>query len=180
MRKRFLFLAVVLALVFSSCEKDDICEAATITTPRLVLTFYDINNPSVVKNVSQLKVVGEGMTEGIIFSTTAIGDSKYVTNASTIAIPLKVDQDVTTYNLIFNSGNTNPALVFTDKIQINYSRLNSFVSRACGYKTTFTLKPNNPIVHSALPTSTSKWIQYISVEKSNIENENETHLKLFF
>lgn len=62
MKKRILVVVVLLSVFFSGCEKDDICDAATITTPRLVLTFYDINNPSVVKNVSQLKVVGEGMT----------------------------------------------------------------------------------------------------------------------
>lgn len=180
MKKAILIVVVFWSVFFSGCEKDDICDANTITTPRLVLTFYDINNPTVVKNVKQLKVIGEGMTEGIIFSATTTDDSKYITNGSTISIPLKIDQDVTTYNLIFNSGNTNPALVFTDKIKINYTRTNVFVSRACGYKTNFTLKPTNPIIHTPVPATTGKWIQYISVEKSNIENENETHLKLFF
>ncbi len=180
MKKVVLIVVILLSVFFSSCEKDDICDANTITTPRLVLTFYDINNPSVLKNVSQLKVVGEGMTEGIVFSPTAVGEAKYLTSGSTIAIPLKVDQDITTYNLIFNSGNTNPALVFTDKIQVNYTRTNVFVSRACGYKTNFSLKPINHIIHNAVPSNNGKWIQYISVEKSNIENENETHLKLFF
>ena len=180
MKKVILLVVVLLSVFLSGCEKDDICDANTATTPRLVLTFYDINNPSVVKTVTKLKVVGEGMTDGIVFSPTAVGDAKYLTSGSTISIPLKVDQDVTTYNLTFNSGNTNPALVFTDKIQINYTRTNVFVSRACGYKTIFTLKPTNPIVHTAVPTTTDKWMQYISVEKSNIENENETHLKIFF
>jgi hypothetical protein len=180
MKKGIFLLVVFVSIFFSSCEKDDICDANTVTTPRLVLSFYDINNPSVLKSVTKLKVIGEGMTEGIIFSPTAVGDLKYVTSGSTIAIPLKVDQDVTTYNLVFNSGNTNPTLVFTDKIQINYTRTNVFVSRACGYKTIFTLKPTNPIIHTAVPTTADKWMQYISVEKSNIENENETHLKIFF
>lgn len=180
MKKGILLLVVFVSVFFSSCEKDDICDANTATTPRLVLSFYDINNPSVLKTVTKLKVIGEGMTEGIVFSPTATGDLKYVTSGSTISIPLKVDQDVTTYNLIFNSGNTNPALVFTDKIQINYTRTTVFVSRACGYKTNFILKPTNPIIHTAEPNSSAKWMQYISVEKSNIENENETHLKLFF
>jgi len=180
MKKGILLLVALVSVFFSSCEKDDICDANTVTTPRLVLTFYDINNPSVLKNVNQLKVVGEGMTEGIVFSATAIGDSKYVTNANTISLPLKVDQDVSTYTLIFNYGNSNPNVVFTDKIQINYSRINSFVSRACGFKTNFILRPNNPIIHTAVPSTSGKWIQYISVEKTNIENENETHLKLFF
>lgn len=180
MKKGILLLVVFVSVFFSSCEKDDICDANTATTPRLVLSFYDINNPSVLKTVTKLKVIGEGMTEGIVFSPTATGDLKYVTSGSTISIPLKVDQDVTTYNLVFNSGNTNPALVFTDKIQINYTRTTVFVSRACGYKTNFILKPTNPIIHTAEPNSSAKWMQYISVEKSNIENENETHLKLFF
>lgn len=180
MKKRIFLLVAFVSVFFSSCEKDDICDANTVTTPRLVLTFYDINNPSVLKNVNQLKVVGEGMTEGIVFSLTAIGDSKYVTNANTISLPLKVDQDVSTYTLIFNSGNSNPARVFTDKIQINYTRNNLFVSRACGFKTNFSLRPTNPIIHTAVPTNNSKWIQYISVEKTTIDNENETHLKLFF
>lgn len=180
MKKGILLLVALVSVFFSSCEKDDICDANTATTPRLVLTFYDINNPSVVKTVTKLKVVGEGMTEGIVFNPTATGDLKYITSGSTISIPLKVDQDVTTYNLIFNYGNANPILTFTDKIQINYTRTNVFVSRACGYKTIFKLQATNPIVHSAVPTTTDKWMQYISVEKSNIENENETHLKIFF
>jgi hypothetical protein len=180
MKKVILLVIVLLSVFFSGCEKDDICDANTVTTPRLVLTFYDINNPSVLKTVSRLKVVGEGMTDGIVFAPTATGEAKYLTSGNKISIPLKVDQDETTYNLTFNSGNSNPALVFTDKIQINYTRTNVFVSRACGYKTIFALKPTNPIIHTAVPTSSAKWMQYISVEKSNIENENETHLKLFF
>jgi hypothetical protein len=180
MKKVILLVVVLLSVFFSGCEKDDICDANTITTPRLVLTFYDINNPSVLKTVSRLKVEGEGMTDGIVFAPSATGEAKYLTSGSKVSIPLKVDQDVTTYNLTFNSGNSNPALVFTDKIEINYTRTTLFVSRACGYKTNFTLKPTNPIVHTPVPTTTGKWMQYISVEKSNIENENETHLKIFF
>jgi hypothetical protein len=180
MKKRILLLVVFVCVFFSSCEKDDICDGNTITTPRLVLSFYDINNPSVLKTVTRLKVIGEGMTDGIVFAPTATGEAKYLISGSKISIPLKVDQDVTTYNLTFNSGNSNPALVFTDKIQINYTRTNVFVSRACGYKTIFTLKPTNPIIHTAEPNNAAKWLQYFSVEKSNIENENETHLKLFF
>jgi hypothetical protein len=90
MKKGIFLLVAFVSVFFSGCEKDDICDANTVTTPRLVLTFYDINNPSVVKNVTQLKVVGEGMSEGIIFNPTAIGNAKYLTSGSTISIPLKV------------------------------------------------------------------------------------------
>ncbi len=178
--KKIILLVLVVVFAFSGCEKDDICAANTATTPRLVLSFYDISNSTVLKNVTRLKVVGEGMTEGIIFNASATGESKYLTSGSTISIPLKTDEDTTTYSFTFNSGNANPDLIFVDNVTINYTRNTIYVSRACGYKTIFTLNPTNAIVHTAEPVSSETWIQYISVEKTNIENENETHLKIFF
>ena len=61
--------------------------------------------------MTNLKVIGEGMTDGIIFNPTATGDSKYLTNGNTISIPLKTNDDTTTYTFTLNSGNPNPALV---------------------------------------------------------------------
>jgi hypothetical protein len=176
MRKIYL-LVLALALFFSSCEKDDICDANTATTPRLVIQFYDFANPSVLKNVTNLKVVGAGMTDGIIFNTTATGESKFLTSGSKISIPLKTNDITTSYTLTLNSGNSNPALVNVDDIKFYYTENDIFVSRACGFKTIFTLNPTNPYTHTI---AADKWIKYISVEKSNIENENETHLKIFF
>ena len=177
--KKIVLLVLAVAFSFSSCEKDDICDANTPTTPRLVLSFYDINNPSTLQNVTKLKVVGEGMEEGIIFNPDATGEAQYLTNGNTISIPLKTDANTTTYNFTYNSGNSNPALVFVDKVTINYSHNEVYVSRACGYKTLFTLSPTDAIVHTAEPSTAETWMQYISVEKTNIENENETHLKIF-
>jgi hypothetical protein len=39
-----------IAFTFSSCEKDDICDATYY--PRLVIQFYDVNNASVAKNTN--------------------------------------------------------------------------------------------------------------------------------
>lgn len=178
--KKIVLLVLAVAFSFSSCEKDDICDANTPTTPRLVLSFYDINNPSTLQNVTKLKVVGEGMEEGIIFNPDATGEAQYLTSGNTISIPLKTDANTTTYSFTYNSGNSNPALVFVDKVTINYSHNEVYVSRACGYKTLFTLSPTDAIVHTAKPSTAETWMQYISVEKTNIENENETHLKIFF
>ena len=170
MRKIYL-LVLALALFFSSCEKDDICDANTATTPRLVIQFYDFANPSVLKNVTNLKVVGAGMTDGIIFNGTE------TTSGNTISIPLKTNDVTTSYTFTLNSGNSNPALVNVDNIQFDYTTSDVFVSRACGFKTIFMLNPTNPYTHTI---AADKWIKYISVEKSNIENENETHIKIFF
>lgn len=176
MKKIFLSL-LFFAFTFSSCEKDDICDPNTATTPRLVIQFYDFANPSVLKNVTNLKVVGGGMTDGIILNASGAGDSKYQANGSKIAIPLKTNDVATDFTFTLNSGNSNPALVNVDKIKFNYTKNDIFVSRACGFKTIFILNPTNPYTHTI---AADKWIKYISVEKSNIENENETHIKIFF
>ena len=178
--KKIVALLLILLVTSYSCEKDDICDANTPTTPRLIIEFYDISNPSVLKNVTNLKVIGEGMTDGIIFNPSSIGDSQYLTNGNKIALPLKIDGDSTTFTFILNYGNTNTVLTDTDKVTFNYSRQNVFVSRACGFKTLFQFAPINPIVHTSVPDTKLKWMQYISVEKSNVANENETHIKVFF
>lgn len=177
--KKIILLVFALALSFSGCEKDDICDANTSTTPRLVISFYDFLNPSVLKNVTNLKVVGEGMTEGIVFNA-ATGNNQYVTNGNTISIPLKTVGTSTSFSFTLNSGSTNPALVNVDNLKFNYTTQELFVSRACGYKTLFTLDPINPYTHTDAAVADKKWIAYISVEKSNLENENETHIKIFF
>jgi hypothetical protein len=178
--RKIVALLLIATFSFSSCEKDDICDANTATTPRLVIEFYDISNPSILKNVTNLKVIGSGMTEGIIFNPGATGDSKYLTNGTKISIPLKTNEGTTTYNFILNSGNPNEVLIDNDKVTFNYTGEDVYVSRACGFKTVFAFEPTNPIVHTAVPATKEKWMQFISVEKSNIDNENETHIKVFF
>jgi hypothetical protein len=179
MKKILIVLLLIAAFSFSSCEKDDICDANTPTTPRLVIEFYNITTPSVLKNVTDLKVIGEGMTEGIIFND-ATDDSKYVTNGSKISIPLRTDANTATYSFILNSRNSNPTFIDTDKVTFNYTKNDVFVSRACGFKTLFTFDPLDPYEQTPIPATKLKWMQYISVEKSNIDNENETHIKVFF
>ncbi|MFT5714993.1 MAG: hypothetical protein ACI9WT_001563 [Flavobacterium sp.] len=173
--KKIILLAVFLfSLSFTGCEKDDICDANTVTTSRLVISFYDVTNSSVLKNVTNLKIVGEGMTEGVSFNGSTL------INGSTVSIPLKTDADTTTFSLILNSGNSNSALVNEDILKLNYVRENIFVSRACGFKTIYTLDPLNPYTHTDAAIPDLKWIQYISVKNSIIDNENETHLEIFF
>lgn len=177
--RKILILLLIATFTFSSCEKDDICDANTPTTPRLVIEFYSIKDPAILKKVTNLKVIGDGKTEGIVFNS-ATDDSKYLTNGSTISIPLKTDMNTTKYSFILNFGNTNSTLTDIDEVTFNYTREDVFVSRACGFKTLFTFDPSTPIVHNAVPTTKEKWMQAISVEKSNIANENETHIKVFF
>ncbi|WP_394777064.1 DUF6452 family protein [Flavobacterium sp.] len=183
--KKIIALLLVFTFGLSSCEKDDICDANTPTTPRLVISFFDITAPTTPKNVTNLKVIGEGQTEGIIFNKTGTEITKYQTSANTISIPLKTDDNSTTYTFILDSGNANPAAINTDVIKFNYTHNNVYVSRACGFKTLFTLNPSElePLstpFEQTDPGNDGLWMQRVIVLQSNVESENETHIKVLF
>ncbi|KAF2334903.1 DUF6452 family protein [Flavobacterium daemonense] len=181
-------ISVLLLFTFglSSCEKDDICDPNTPTTPRLIIEFFDANNPSVAKAVTNLKVIGDGMTEGIIFNESATGEAKYLTNGTKVAIPLRTDADFSTFTFILDSGNENTAAINSDKVRFNYTRQNLYVSRACGFKTIFALDPLSDGIPPTSPFIKSDsdgkgfWMTQIYVKKYNIELENETHIQIFF
>ena len=159
-------LLLLLTITFSGCEKDDIC--AEETTPRLVLEFYDISNPSNFKNVLNLKVTGEGQTE--------LGTYNGVNK---VELPLDITNDITKYSLILNSASSTGAN--EDFLQFNYTRQNVFVSRACGYKTIFELNATpNGVIKTDSTSPDGFWIQDINIVTTNIETENETHIKIYF
>lgn len=177
--KKILYFLLPFTFGLSSCEKDDICDANTPTTPRLIISFYYITTPSLKQNVTRLKVIGEDQPEGIVFNKSAIDETKYLTSGDSIAIPLKTDKDSATFSFILNSNSTNAALSNTDQIKINYTRQNVYVSRACGFKTIYKLAIQNPLEVTDSGND-GLWIQLAEPENSNIEFENETHVKVFF
>ncbi len=178
--KKIISFLLLFAFGLSSCEKDDICDADTPTTPRLIISFYDFNNPTVKKRVTRLKVIGDDQAEGIVFNETALIDdeNRYLTSGDSIGIPLKTDADTATFSFIFNSGSTDATQTNTDKIKFNYTRQNVYVSRACGFKTIFKLDPQLPF--EKIPGADGLWMQEIGQINLNIEYEDETHLKVYF
>lgn len=163
MKKIILFLAFISLL---GCEKDDICDQDA--TPNLIIEFYNFENRTELRNVTNLKVLAVGET-----------DSLQTFNAvSKIAIPLKIDADYVKYSFIINSTDTDFAN--EDFIELNYTRKNVFISRACGYKTVYTLNDIDPIVYSDAVSATNLWIKDIDVQTNNINVENEVHVKIYF
>jgi hypothetical protein len=156
----FLFIACIF---ISGCEKDDICDAET-TTPRIVIDFFNINNPSVPRNVTNL----------IVSSPNVEDPYEGPFNTNRIAIPLKTFEDQTVLELT-NNGNSSQAN--TDTITINYSRDIIYISRACGFKTYFTLQPGQGFVLAPDPNN---WIQTINIVTNRIDSENEAHIQIFF
>lgn len=150
---------------FLQCEKDDICDPATTTTPTLVIEFYDNNATSSLKNVDNLVVNNNDVIEVIKFSAV-----------SKIKIPLKTNMDKTQYNFRLVSASDIPVLLNEDKIEINYTRKDVYISRACGFKTSFQINTNAGLIIS--PDS-NNWIKNVTIVQPSITNENEIHIKLF-
>ncbi|MFN7675783.1 DUF6452 family protein, partial [Flavobacterium sp.] len=148
---------LLLGITFSSCEKDDIC--AEETTPRLILEFYDVNNPTVKKSVTSLKVTGYKTD-----NSTLLTDSlDTFSGVSKIELPLRITEDITKYSLILNSTSTS-VTPNTDILQFNYTRQNVYVSRACGYKTIFILNSPNGLIQTDTATPDLLWMQNINIQ----------------
>ena len=165
MKKIILLLLITFA--FSSCEKDDIC--ADDTTPKLVIEFFDISNPSESKSIVNLKVKEVGQAN----------EYKTFTAVNTISIPLRITNPSTKYSFILNS--TDADNINEDFLEFNYTTQNIFVSRACGYKTIFELNTDpSGLIKTDSATPDGFWMQNVVKVTNSITNENETHLKIYF
>lgn len=181
--KKIFALLVLLALTLPGCEKDDICDADTHTTPRLVIEFYDYNDPETLKAVTNLKVVADGREDGIVFNGSATDATKYLANANKIFVPLDTSADTIKYQFILNANN--PGQDFTDTLQFNYARHLVYISRACGYSVYFSLNsdgalPNPYVLNDDAAAIEGQWIRNIDIVNYNLISENETHLKIYW
>lgn len=178
MKKILALLLITISL--SGCEKDDIC--TDDTTPQLVVAFYDISNPSNLKNVLNLKVKAEGASDYIVFNTALDNTNpiRYFFNGNTLKLPLRIDGSTTKYSLILNSTGTTVA-PNEDILQFNYTTQNIFVSRACGFKTIFELNTApNGVIKTDASTPDGFWIQDLNIVTTSITTGNETHIKILF
>ncbi|WP_338378078.1 DUF6452 family protein [uncultured Flavobacterium sp.] len=157
-------LLIVLAVSFWNCEKDDICAQETPTTARIIVEFYDAANPTELKNVTNLGIAEPTFETGYAFNAV-----------SSITVPLRTNQDTTTLNFVLNGSDEDATNDISDIITLNYSRIETYISRACGYKTTFILNETDGIV-----IQNNNWISSFEIIQPNVENENETHVKIYF
>lgn len=162
-------LIILLLITFSlaGCEKDDICDENTSTTPDVVIEFYDAASPNTLKNVTDLKVVANGFTAALT-GTSAV---------SKIKVPLQTNLDATTWQFIQNGLDTDATNDNQDILNFTYTRETVFVSRACGYKIVYDLTNTNT---NLVATDADNWIDHITIIQPNIDTENETHIKIYF
>lgn len=163
---KIIIVSILIANFFWSCEKDDICESGTPTTPRLIIEFYDNNNITIKKNIENL-VVG---------TDTEVAVLKF-NGVSKIEIPLKTNVNLSTFYFRLTTSENIPTLINEDKINVNYTKKDTYISRACGFKTVFTLNANTGF---SVTADANNWIKNSTVLQPNVLNENETHVKIFF
>jgi hypothetical protein len=160
-KKLTTILVVLLGFTLITCEKDDIC--TDDTTPNLIIEFYKqgVTTPT-LKPVTKLKI-----------NVTNFSDLAF-DGVSKISIPLKTSVNETTFNFTLNGSDTDTSDDNLDVLKFSYTREDEFVSGACGYKTNFyTLEKN-------LTTDADNWIKAITIIQPTIENEDETHIKIYF
>ena len=106
----YLFIILIVGALQQSCERDDICIDAT--TPHLIFRIYDKDKPTQLKKINQLKVtIIDAKADTIRFS-----------NTDSIALPIKVDTDITKYKFISNTN----TIVRIDTINLSYTREDVF------------------------------------------------------
>lgn len=163
-----ILLLLLLTFSFSGCEKDDVCDTNTSVTPRVIIEFYDFSQQTVLKNVSNLKV----------HATAELDTIPVFTSVSKIELPLNPILETTSYTLNLNS--TIPTSANTDILTFNYTTQQIYISRACGFKNIYKLNSPFGVVLTDATTSDGKWIRKIDIETTNIDDENTTHIKIYF
>ena len=156
MKKYYLFLSLI-ALLISSCEKDDFCIEPI--TPNMIIRFYNATNISETKAVNDLTINISNL------------DSIY-TNVSldSVVIPLDVTSNQIIYN--FSSGSN------LDILTIDYEIEEVFVSKSCGFKAIF----NNVTITSDV---SNDWIIGLTETLENtitiptINDESAAHVQIF-
>lgn len=182
---------LLISILFFTCERDDICAEDTITTPRLLLDFFDVDDSETLKSVIGLTVYGEGLvtdengnpTEPTVTSDTTLSFNSTINN---IALPLRIgiEGEETTTRYIFEMETSfrldsdDATLSNTDIVVITYIPEFVYVSRACGFKSIFT-ELNITIEGGDDGAWIDETIFPDTFENTiTVENENTTHVQL--
>ena len=167
MKKNIKFLMILLLVLTQlSCERDEIC--LEDITPKLIIRFYNENNPNELKSVVLLKVNIEGIDGDYSNETiTTLTDS--------IAIPLQTDDIKTRFILTLQGIESEGTEDNLDTISLIYTQEDIFISRACGYKTIFNE------AGASLVQDDDNWIKGLEAKDDPLQiiDEKAAHVKIY-
>ena len=147
-------------LLFLGCSRDDICSGETLTTPKLVIVFKNVLNPTEGKAVSGFSIKADYSNDVTVLETTS---------TDSIAIPLRTAANETRFRFIQNTDTNSENI---DIVTFNYETNELYVSRACGFKT------NYSNLTAEVTDDAVNWIQNIIIENQLVEDEQEAHITI--
>jgi hypothetical protein len=158
MKLKTYILALATLLVYSSCEKDDVCVENDSVYVNLV--FYDVEDGSTAKSVSGFSLLD--LNGDIV---------RNYDNTTVASIALVLPTNQSSYDLILQKRNEVDGLTINtnDTLNFNYTPKATYVSRACGYIRTYT---------DLSIDSTSNWISGVIVNTPEINSNNEEHVAI--
>ncbi len=166
-----LIFTSTLFLLFTGCERDDICDTANVPiTPRLIITFQDFTDNSLRKNAAGIQVSLASDSERIVTG---------IERFDSIVIPLNINEDSVRYEFKINASSTDTTIIRTDTLELSYKRTNEFVSKACGFRTVFSELSINNTTDTEMFDESTNWIQNIFIENSTINDETNAHVRIF-
>lgn len=170
---------LLILLIVLGCEKDDICPDDSVTTPGLIIEFFDIEsiedqNP---KNVFRFRAQGVDNDNPVPGYEGTSGEQK-------VLLPLKTTTDdpngaafTTEYVLTKNYGLDDNGVQTgnEDVITISYTTRQEYVSRGCGFKSVF------ENVTLTVADDGDRWIQVIQSTDDNqiIADESATNFNIY-
>jgi hypothetical protein len=100
-------------------------------------------------------------------------------NPDTIQIPLRTNQNTTTYTFtLFDAEEDDEDPEFTpdtDTLTFTYGTEEVYVNRACAYKVIY-----NSLKLTIEGGEEGEWIDSYIIEEPNIEDDTESHISIFF
>ena len=160
---KILLISAILLLMAPGCQRDDICSAATQTTPMLLISFFNTGD-TIPKPATNL-LVRELSFDTIIYNRES---------AAEIRIPLRVDSGTTEYEFILNApAEGSPDESSTARLTFSYDPEEIYISRACSFKVNF-----RNLTADFSPENNA-WISSITVVEEIIENETSAHVYIY-
>ena len=117
----------ILSLSLWQCEKDDICSESTPTTPKLIIRFYDFDNPDTLKDVENLKVYGIDES-GNQIEINGLG----IVTTDSLVLPLPTHLNEVQFEM-FKGYENSETPGNKDVVLTGFQTNDIYVSRACGF-----------------------------------------------
>ena len=181
--KNNFYKLLFIALLFSgiACQRDDICPETTDTTPLLIIRFYENEEPNDLQSPQNLSIRAiDSDSINFVINTGGNSPVRYFRfSGDSIAIPLKTNADQTSYVFTLNTAANDTTASnsgIRDTLSFTYARSEEYINRACAYKVNY-IGLKTSLRNSG---EESGWIQDVEIEQTDIEDENQAHVSIFF